>query len=645
MNGEDAMNRDNTADLCSVELKHATAAAKAKASALYMETYDVPLVIGFATCPGLSGAFARYLVHVLKSRTERRLGAHNFVPLDTSRATDAFFWNLHTRGSAGEQDKRTASLFLWVQRWGLFDDEIVLEWSAMTANFCESQRDDTSTINFSVTYVNLHVRFGDTLDRLGQTNYIVEQLHGVMRERIESGDSFAIQDSKVAYWTNMMYEINQEVRMFGRTKEGLAALRKNGKHIKLRLLDTNDKRESHLKLFKERVLPRYNPENMAGVPSRSYFANLGVRKIDSKHDKEVIEQALIKEKKNSVTNVELAAIIEEFQSKVLPADEGFLNIDTDGQFRSLSVAMTKQLALRKTWSASRSCLTEAEAVAWLHANIPSWRGEIIDGASSPSMFEPAVLACKKGDEPMSRYIRDYTREVMALEIRLALPHLHSIFVMRVQEPPGVVSHWGPSPIVTSGELGRSSVWVERDSEQENTYTPWASTWEEGLQQYTGRLTTKAHLKPGVGAAEGSFGKIRIRDPKKVGMRFLRTATWLKSNVAFVYLEVFIARVFAFVGFPSEVQLAVFVRPWSLLLLSARNQQVKIAAQTVLGAGAVSILQSKQNDSGLEDSETELSGDLDLPDWEEYQGVAVDVEESRNPVEHIDMDVSSDESCE
>ena len=149
----------------------------------------------------------------------------------------------------------------------------------------------------------------------------------------------------------------------------------------------------------------------------------------------------------------------------------------------------------------------------------------------------------------------------------------------------------------------------------------------------------------MGAAEGSFGKIRIRDPKKVGMRFLRTATWLKSNVAFVYLEVFIARVFAFVGFPSEVQLAVFVRPWSLLLLSARNQQVKIAAQTVLGAGAVSILQSKQNDSGLEDSETELSGDLDLPDWEEYQGVAVDVEESRNPVEHIDMDVSSDESCE
>lgn len=248
----------------------------------------------------------------------------------------------------------------------------------------------------------------------------------------------------------MMHEINQEVRMFGRTKEGLAALRKNGNRIKLRLLDTNDKRELHLKLLKERVLPRYNPENMAGVPSRSYFANLGVRKIDSKHDKEVIEQALIKEKKNSVTRVELAAIIEEFQSKVLPADEGFLNIDTDSQFRSLSVAMTKQLALRKTWSASRSCLTEAEAVAWLHANIPSWRGEIIDGASSPSMFEPAVLACKKGDEPMSRYIRDYTRNGMALEIGLALPHLHSIFVMRMQEPPGVVSHWGPSPIVTSG---------------------------------------------------------------------------------------------------------------------------------------------------------------------------------------------------
>lgn len=54
-----------------------------------------------------------------------------------------------------------------------------------------------------------------------------------------------------------------------------------------------------LKLFIERVLPRYNPENMAGVPSRSYFANLCVRKMDSKHDKQVIEQALIEEKKNT----------------------------------------------------------------------------------------------------------------------------------------------------------------------------------------------------------------------------------------------------------------------------------------------------------------------------------------------------------
>lgn len=113
----------------------------------------------------------------------------------------------------------------------------------------------------------------------------------------------------------------------------------------------------------------------------------------------------------------------------------------------------------------------------------------------------------------------------------------------------------------------------------------------------------------------------------------------------MYLDVFIANVFAFVGFHSDVQLAVFVRPWSLLLLSARNHQLKIAAQTVLGAGAVSILQSKKDDSEHEDSEAELSGDLDLPDWEEHQGMECCVELWPNPVEHVDMDLASDSACD
>lgn len=150
---------------------------------------------------------------------------------------------------------------------------------------------------------------------------------------------------------------------------------------------------------------------------------------------------------------------------------------------------------------------------------------------------------------------------------------------------------------------------------------------------------------GAGAAEGLFGKIRIRDPKKVGTRFLKSATWLKSNVVFVYLGVFIANVFEFVGFPSDVQLAVFVRPWSLLLHSARNHQLKIAAQTVLGAGAVSILQSKKDEREQEDSETELSGDLDLPEWEESQEMEIDVDDEPDLSEYIDMDLPSCGACD
>merc|ERR1719230_1784378 len=124
--------------------------------------------------------------------------------------------------------------------------------------------------------------------------------------------------------------------------------------------------------------------------------------MDSKHDMQVIEQALIKQKKNSVTNMELEAIMLEFQSKTLTGDEGFLNIDTDGQFQSLLAAMTKKLALKKHWSASRSCLTEAEANTWLHRHVPEWTGENIQLISAPRMFKVALIACKQGDEAMSR---------------------------------------------------------------------------------------------------------------------------------------------------------------------------------------------------------------------------------------------------
>ena len=117
-----------------------------------------------------------------------------------------------------------------------------------------------------------------------------EQSNGQADALCQPGDSLAMMVFKLKFFYNQSKSTNDKTRAHGRDEEADEARRAAGKEVRLRPLDTQPKRDAHLKIYISEELPKYM--NIPDViPSRKVLAGRGLGHFNEETDRKVIEVA------------------------------------------------------------------------------------------------------------------------------------------------------------------------------------------------------------------------------------------------------------------------------------------------------------------------------------------------------------------
>jgi hypothetical protein len=172
------------------------------------------------------------------------------------------------------------------------------------------------------------VQFGYTLDILSNTNYVCEQSNALLDNLVEPGSSLVKQDVVLDYFFNVLAPINDVCRLLSTSKEEVEARRAKGAHVRLRAVDTHEKRRMQVELAAQ-VAHRYTPELMSLVPTREELAKKGTGSFNSIQKELVLAVAADKKQQHPVHLENIYEAIASLQDVAIQHDEDMWGESTE----------------------------------------------------------------------------------------------------------------------------------------------------------------------------------------------------------------------------------------------------------------------------------------------------------------------------
>jgi hypothetical protein len=338
------MNINQYADFAQRQVVIGLLEGRTKFRELHQPYFRAPQCLHLLTVPGISGAAARFFISLVKRHNPSLLLDFEITDFDDEpNSWDTYFSTMLVPTPA-ELAKRVTliqnevSVVSWMARFGLLNKDFSLEWNTL-CHVTASRHSDPAN-DFCSSYPLLHVCFGYTIDLLSNTDYVCEQSNALLTNLVEPGSSLVKQDVVLDYFFNVLSPINDACRLIGTSKEEVDARRGKGAHVRLRAVDTHEKRRMQV-LLAAQVADRYTSELMSLVPTREYIAQKGTGAFNSIQKELVLAVAAEKRQQHPMHLDKIYAAISSLQDVAIKHDEDlWAEITETPQDTAVAILMT-----------------------------------------------------------------------------------------------------------------------------------------------------------------------------------------------------------------------------------------------------------------------------------------------------------------
>ena len=337
----ETLNVSQIADRYMKQVARGRVAARNKSRHFDLEYYRAPLVLGFMTVAGTTAATGRLFLDVVLRNAPNMVDTWaNDIPKPNENDNTSKWFEEILNPSQAEAKKgitRKAiemDIVYWISRFGLLQPKFANEWKLLTTELRHIDNDMCAGLGFPKYCPKLHEVLSYTLDAIGSQDYLAETVNSTLESTTDQGASDIIQDCIVAYVINVLSPINNETKWLGRDREAVEAARQMGEDIRLRAVDTHEKRIAQVKAVNELISSRYTDKVMSQVMSATEYAQLGTGHHEAELTTAVLKAAAEKRKSKALDAGQLAAVREatydQYHMKEIEFDGTFSSMVTTG---------------------------------------------------------------------------------------------------------------------------------------------------------------------------------------------------------------------------------------------------------------------------------------------------------------------------